>query len=88
MILSSRSRRLAAAVLLALLALGPLQPPARAQESSSPGSGDSVAGAIMAIGCGASARVASAYPHPIVVVVTVVMCAWSFVDAMASPDPF
>lgn len=88
MIRSSRSRRLAAAVLLALLALGPLQPPARAQDSSGQGPADSVAGAIMAIGCGASARVATVYPQPIVVVVTVVMCAWSFVDAMASPDPF
>ena len=80
-----RSRWVTAAALLALLALGPLQAPAHAQ-AGEPSTSNSMAGAIMAIGCGASTRVAVVTQQPIVIAVTIVMCAFMLIDAMATPD--
>ena len=79
-----RARRWTAAAALTLLTLGPLATPSRAGDG--PASGGSVAGALMAIACGASARVAVMTPAPIVIVVTAVICSFAMLDAWHGSD--
>ncbi len=80
-------RRLTAALVLALVLLGPLPPTARAQSPGGPVESQSVAGALFAIACGASARVVTMYPEPIVVTVTAVLCGFAVLDGWLSADP-
>lgn len=80
-------RRSTAALALGLLLLGPLTPAARAQASGGPIESQSVGGALFAIACGASARVATMFPEPIVVTVTAVICGFAVLDAWFSEDP-
>ena len=80
----SQVRRWTAVLAVSLLTLAPL--PAVSHASTGDGSSGSVAGAFMSIACGASARVATTVPSPIVVVVTVVSCVFAFVDAWVTPD--
>ncbi|MFN8589652.1 MAG: hypothetical protein U0704_17835 [Candidatus Eisenbacteria bacterium] len=81
----SQVRRWTAVLAVSLLTLAPL-PAVSHASTGDDGSSGSVAGAFMAIACGASARVAATVPSPIVVVVTVVSCAFAFVDAWVTPD--
>lgn len=83
---NTSSRRLTAALALALVLIGPLTPVARAQPSGGPVESQSVGGALFAIACGASARVATMYPEPIVVTVTAVICGFAVLDAWCSDD--
>lgn len=79
-------RRFTASLSLALVLLGPLPVVARAQAPDGPVESQSVAGALFAIACGASARVATAFPEPIVVTVTAVVCGFAALDALLTPD--
>ena len=79
-------RRATAALALALVLLGPLTPAARAQSSGGPVESHSIGGALFASACGASARVATIYPEPIVVTVTAVICGFAVLDAWFSDD--
>lgn len=78
------ARRAVAIVALVLLVGGPWLPAARAAESHV--SSQSVAGALLAIACGASARVCVLSPAPIVYVVTAAVCLYAMLDAWNSPD--
>lgn len=79
-------RRATAALALALVLIGPLPVTARAQAPGGPVESQSVAGALFAIACGASARVATTFPEPIVVTVTAVICGFAVLDAWLSSD--
>jgi hypothetical protein len=80
-------RFVAGLALIALLAPGIVLAQAeQPSDSATPAAPGSAVGAFMAAGCGASIRIARAYPEPIVVTVTFFMCAFVFVDALTTHD--
>jgi hypothetical protein len=83
---ASLRRALVPLALAAMLVSGP--PAARAADGSVAGTttGDSAVGVAMAMGCGASIRVSIITKVPIVIGVTIAMCALMLMDALASRD--